>query len=124
MARIDLSTQLNVPADPVGTMENLCRLAWSRGVGVTRTAPNQADFRRGDQATLRLVGGMFVGVEDFPVIAVVRCDPAPSGTLVTVRALDDLGFGFKWGMRSKYVRAVTEFRDLLAALAVESAWIS
>ena len=116
MAQIELSASFPSVHPTEYTIERLCQLAETEGFKVSRVAPNQADFRRGSQAALRLKGGLIAKIGDFPVVAAVRCDPALSGCTVVIHSLDDLGFGLKFGMRKKYTEAVRTFGETLAGM--------
>ena len=107
---------MHSPRPPNEVISRLCRIAESNGITVIQVAENQADFRRGSQVALRLKGGIFSKISDFPVVAVVRCDATPSGSSVVIRSLDDLGFGLKIGMEKKYSEAVRVFGEMLAQM--------
>lgn len=120
MSRIELIGSLPSPLAPSDLMDRLCHLASLRGIEVHRSAPNQADFRRGSQFALRFKGAIFTKPEQFPVVAAVRCDPAPQGSTAVINSLDDLGFGLRIGMRTKYTESVRIFGALLSSLISEA----
>lgn len=100
-------------------MDLIIARAVTHGIEVVRTAPNQADFRRGSQVALRLKGAMFTSINQFPVVAVIRCDALPHGSNVVINSLDDLGFGAMLGMKKKYSEAVRSFGALLSSIVNE-----
>lgn len=116
MGQIELSATMPSTLKPADLMNRVCSLAVQQGFEVTRVAENQADFRRGSQAALRIKGGIFSKISDFPVVAVIRCDETPTGSNVIIRSLDDLGVGTRFGMTKKYTEAVREFGSLLAQM--------
>lgn len=116
MGQIELSATLTSSMKPVELMNKVCALAGDQGITVARVAENQADFRRGSQVALRIKGGIFSKISDFPVVAVIRCDETPSGSNVVIRSLDDLGVGTRLGMTKKYTEAVREMGSLLAQI--------
>lgn len=120
MARIELLGSLPSQLSPTDLMDRVCHIAASRGIEVLRSAPNQADFRRGSQLALRFKGAIFTNVEQFPVVAVIRCDPTATGSIAVINSLDDLGFGLRVGMRNKYTEAVRRFGALLSSFVAEA----
>jgi hypothetical protein len=100
-------------------MDLIVARAVTHGIEVVRTAPNQADFRRGSQAALRLKGAMFTRINQFPVVAVIRCDAVPHGSNVVINSLDDFGFGTLIGATKKYSEAVRDFGALLSSIVNE-----
>lgn len=119
MGRIEITGAMQSHRQPVELMDMIVARAAQRGVDVVRTAPNQADFRRGSQAALRLKGAMFTRVDQFPVVAVIRCDHAPHGSDVVINSLDDLGVGIRLGFTKKYSEAVRDFGALLSNIVNE-----
>lgn len=119
MARIEITGALQSPRQPVELMDLIVARAVTCGIEVVRTAPNQADFRRGSQAALRFKGAAFTSINQFPVVAVIRCDAAPHGSNVVINSLDDLGVGIKLGMTKKYSEAVRDFGALLTNIVNE-----
>lgn len=107
--------------EPNDAIDRIVAAASARGIEVQRTAPNQADFRRGSQAALRIKGAMFTQIEQFPVVAVIRADSSASGTQLVINSLDELIIGAKLGMNKKYTKAVEDFGVLLFNLAREVA---
>ena len=91
-------------------------LARQHGISYTQVANNQIDFRRGSQAALRIKGALFTKPSDFPVVAVLRCDPLGEGSNAVINSLDDLGIGLKLGTVKKYEIAVREFGEIIAGL--------
>lgn len=116
MGQIELSAVVASSTEPRVLITKLCELATTAGVKAVRVSDNQADFRRGSQASLRLKGGLIAKVSDFPVLAVVRADEVSGGSSVFIRSLDDLGFGLRAGMKTKYTEAVRQFGELLASI--------
>lgn len=120
MARIERLTSLQSKLAPVEAIDRLVDAAVTSGIKVDRVAPDQADFRRGSQAALRLKGAMFTKLEEFPVVASVRADATSSGSMLAINALDELVVGPKVGMNKKYTEAVVDFGTLLFRLAQQS----
>jgi NAD/NADP transhydrogenase beta subunit len=70
-------------------------------------------LKRGSQAKLRLLGGMFISDSDLPVLATIQFDSSkPSEAFVTV--VENLVVGTTIGMSDKYQRSCTEFAQLIA----------
>ena len=103
---------------PEGLLEALEQWAIGKGMRANRASADQLDIRRGSEAAVRLKGGMLSRVEEFPVVASVKCQVCPTGSKVSIDVLDDLGFGSRVGMKSKMQQAV----DLLAGQISE--WVS
>jgi len=116
MTQIEFSATMHSSRPPSEVIVRLCQLVGSNGISAIQVAENQADFRRGSQAALRIKGGIFSKISDFPVVAVVRCDETPTGSSVVIRSLDDLGIGLKIGMQKKYSEAVRVFGEMLAQM--------
>ena len=95
-------------------------LAQQHGISYTQVANNQIDFRRGSQAALRIKGALFTKPSDFPVVAVLRCDPLGEGSNAVINSLDDLGIGLKLGTVKKYEIAVREFAEIIASLVKQA----
>ena len=87
---------------PFELTNRMMLLAQQRGISCTQVANNQIDFRRGSQAALRIKGALFTKPSEFPVVAVLRCDPLGEGSNAVINSLDDLGVGFKLGTVKKY----------------------
>jgi hypothetical protein len=120
MGRIEIGGAIPSPRQPVELLDRIVALAVQYGIDVVRTSPNQADFRRGSQAALRLKGAMFTRVDQFPVIAVIRCDSTPTGSNVIINSLDDLQVGVRLGMTKKYTEAVRDFGAVLSGIVNEA----
>ena len=106
---------------PLELVNRILQLAQQRGMSYTQVAQNQIDFRRGSQAAIRLKGAIFSKTSEFPVVAVIRCDPQGAGSLAVINSLDDLGFGLKIGITKKYETAVREFGEIMAGLVTDAA---
>ena len=74
------------------------------------------EVRRGSQAKLRALGGMFVSQQDFPVVAMIQF--TESAVRITVES--DLGFGAMLGMKKKYQAACDGFAQEIAAMVQRS----
>ena len=105
---------------PFELTNKIILLAQQHGISYTQVANNQIDFRRGSQAALRIKGALFTKPSDFPVVAVLRCDPLGEGSNVVINSLDDLGIGLKLGTFKKYEIAVREFGEIIAGLVVQA----
>jgi hypothetical protein len=70
-------------------------------------------LKRGSQAKMRLLGGMFIKDADLPVLASVTFDPSKPQE-VTITVSEHLVVGITMGMEDKYQRSCTEFAQLLA----------
>jgi hypothetical protein len=78
------------------------------GAKLVRDDGNGLVIARGSQMALRLKGGMIAPLKDFPVRATVVFEQRPAGVVAIVTVNDDLGYGSKLGMTSKYQNACTE----------------
>ena len=105
---------------PFELTNKIILLAQQHGISYTQVANNQIDFRRGSQAALRIKGALFTKPSDFPVVAVLRCDPLGEGSNVVINSLDDLGIGLKLGTVKKYEIAIREFGEIIAGLVVQA----
>ena len=105
---------------PFELTNKIILLAQQHGISYTQVANNQIDFRRGSQAALRIKGALFTKPSDFPVVAVLRCDPLGEGSNVVINSLDDLGIGLKLGTVKKYEIAVREFGEIIAGLVAQA----
>jgi hypothetical protein len=70
-------------------------------------------LKRGSQAKMRLLGGMFISAADLPVLATVEFDPK-SPKEINITVIEKLGVGFIAGMGDKFQIACTEFAILIA----------
>ena len=103
-----------VPLDEAAARQAVSRAAAARkGTIETQLPTLTASF--GSQLWLRLVGGLFISTQRFPVRASVSFEPVEGGTQLTVDAADSMGVGYKAGVKNKYQRAVDEVADALAA---------
>ena len=89
---------------PFELTNRMMLLAQQRGISCTQVANNQIDFRRGSQAALRIKGALFTKPSEFPVVAVLRCDPLGEGSNAVINSLDDLGVGIKLGTVKSLVK--------------------
>ncbi|MEY4080855.1 MAG: hypothetical protein RL430_1285 [Actinomycetota bacterium] len=119
MARIELMGTIPSHLGPVDLLNQVVNSARMRGIEVIQTAPNQAEFRRGSQAALRIKGALFTRLDQFPVVAVIRCDQTPTGSNAVINSLDELIVGLRFGMRGKYTEAVRDFGAFLSTLIGE-----
>ncbi len=70
------------------------------------------EAKRGSQLKLRTIGGMLVGIKDFPVKISVEFTSTGDINQVDFSAFDDLGFGSKAGMTEKYEKAVLDILEV------------
>ena len=66
---------------------------------------------RGSQVALRVKGAMFSSIDEMPVEVQVFFQAAGQGSAIHIRGADDLQFGLRIGMRTKYTNAVNDFAD-------------
>lgn len=114
MARITEQRSVTVTCDPATALQRAAAAIIERKHGrVEHAAGNKLEGRVGSQAAIRLKGGMIASIADFPLVAAVEAVPRRDGAEVRLTVADDLGFGFKFGMKAKYTRAASELADLL-----------
>ena len=110
---------------PEGLLEALEQWAVGKGMLASRASADQLDIRRGSQRVLRWKfsgdenGRVFEfrSLEEFPVVAAVKCQVCPTGSKVSIDVLGDFGSG-SFFIKSKMQQAV----DLLAGQISE--WVS
>jgi hypothetical protein len=120
MSRIEMTGTVQSVLPPLELVNKILQLAQQRGINFTQVAENQIDFRQGSQAAIRLKGAIFSKTSEFPVVAVLRCDPHGSGSIAVINSLDDLGVGLKIGVTKKYETAVREFGEIMAGLVTDA----
>jgi hypothetical protein len=121
MSRIEMAATVQSVLPPFELTNRIMLLAQQRGISYTQVANNQIDFRRGSQAALRIKGALFSKPSEFPVVAVLRCDPLGEGSNAVINSLDDLGIGLKLGTVKKYEIAIREFGEIIASLVTDAA---
>ena len=120
MSRIETTATVQSVLPPIELTNRIMQLAQQRRISFTQVANNQIDFRRGSQAALRIKGALFTNPSEFPVVAVLRCDPLGEGSNAIINSLDDLGIGLKLGTVKKYEIAVREFAEIIASLVKQA----
>jgi hypothetical protein len=112
MAKIQTSVSVPVTshADAKAKLKNQLG---SMAAKLDKETGDEILLKRGSQAKLRLLGGMFIKDADLPVLASVAFDPSkPQEVSITVS--EHLVVGITMGMEDKYQRSCTEFAQLLA----------
>ena len=66
---------------------------------------------RASQVALRMKGAMFTSIDEMPVEVQVFFHGAGHGSAIQKRGADDLQFGFRIGMRTKFANVVNDFAD-------------
>ena len=120
MSRIEMTATVQSVLPPFELTNRIMLLAQRHGISYTQVTNNQIDFRRGSQAALRIKGALFTKPSEFPVVAVMRCDPLGEGSNAVINSLDDFGVGFKIGAVKKYEIAVREFGEIIAGLVSQA----
>jgi hypothetical protein len=82
---------------------------------VAVTSENGLVAKRGSQAKLRIVGGMFIGLKDLPVKLSVDFSSNGEISQVDLSAVDDMGLGSKILMSEKYQNAVVDILEVAAS---------
>lgn len=111
MGIIETYRQGSSPMQPVQAADYLCAMATQWQMRVQRISATQVRVFRGSQVALRLKGAMFSSIDEMPVEVQVFFQAAGQGSAIHIRGADDLQFGLRIGMRTKYTNAVNDFAD-------------
>ena len=111
MGIIETFRQGSSAMQPVQAADYLCTMATQWQMRVQRISATQVRVFRGSQVALRLKGAIFSSIDEMPVEVQVFFQAAGQGSAIHIRGADDLQFGLRIGMRTKYTNAVNDFAD-------------
>jgi hypothetical protein len=95
------------PGTPIGVWAALDAICAVTGMRVKQRTDDYLVGDLGSQAALRIKGGMFAKLDEFPIEVEVRLAATEAGTTsVWVEVRDDFGFGSKFGAMKKYKQAI------------------
>jgi len=76
----------------------------------------RVEAKIGSETRTRLFGGDFVSKETLPVKIILQIDESAPETEIKATIQDNLGFGFRTGMRSKYKEYIDNLFNLLSTI--------
>ena len=111
MGIIETFREGSSPMQPLQAADYLCAMASQWQMRVQRISATQVRVLRGSQVALQLKGTMFTSIDEMPVEVQVFFQGAGHCSVIHIRGADDLQFGLRIGMRTKYTNAVNDFAD-------------
>lgn len=118
MARLQHSAQIESKRSAKESRERVLAYFASIGARMLTVSDDYLEARTGSQVGTRVKGGMIARPSEFPMRTLIVIRSIEGGSSLDVTVVDDLGFGFKVGMKNKYQRGFEErVADVSAAIA-------
>jgi hypothetical protein len=118
VARLEYRESFSGACSPEQAQLATVRYLGSIGARMNAVSPTYIEAATGSQLALRMKGGLFADKSDYPVRTSVTISPTPEGCRIDVTCVDELGVGFKVGLRKGYQSAfqarVTDLRKAVA----------